>query len=367
MRPVAFDVPLATREPQTPSASPHHAGHSFGLHPEDQPYQSSMLAVPPVSAISADERDPYRYNASDPASIIFPPTGEARALKKARQEQLQHVHITRAHVSYPPYYRPRRFSLSKRTNSALLTLACIFFLLAASIIAFVMIGKHTSNAHAFMPASKNMHSAQSASLLQLAQTDCHFSSAPAAVSSSQNVMLTNSGAGLVAWSVSSDQPWLQVQPEHGVFTDRQVVQVIVQRKGLVAASYSGHLVFVQQDMHMPRYSMLVTMGVSVQNAPPVPVIPVAPQQPVAPPANPVVTPVAPVTPVPATPVSATPTSVPVTPVPPTPVSSVTPTPVSTIPATPVATPPTNVPGPPASSNGPGAPVGTSVPVGTSTN
>jgi Viral BACON domain len=364
MRPVAFDVPLSAREPQTPSASPHHAGHSFGLHPEDQPYQSSMLAVPHVSAIPADEQDPYRYNASDPASIIFPPTGEARALKKARQEQLQHVHITRAHVSYPPYYRPHRFSLSKRTNSVLLTLACIFFLLAASIIAFVMIGKHTSNAHAFMPASKNMHSAQGAPALQLAQTDCHFSSALAAVSSSQNVMLTNGGAGLVAWSVSSDQPWLQVKPEHGVFTDQQVVQVIVQRKGLVAASYSGHLVFAQQGVHMPRYSMLVTMGVS---APPLPVIPVAPQQPVAPPANPVVTPVAPVTPVPATPVPATPTSVPVTPVPPTPVSSVTPTPVSTVPATPVATPPTNLPGPPASSNGPGAPVGTSVPVGTSTN
>src|SRR5947209_4476117 len=28
-----------------PPASPHHAGHYSGLHPEDQPYQSSIMSV----------------------------------------------------------------------------------------------------------------------------------------------------------------------------------------------------------------------------------------------------------------------------------------------------------------------------------
>src|SRR5437667_12242125 len=29
-----------------PAASPHHAGHYSGLHPEDQPYQSNKIVTP---------------------------------------------------------------------------------------------------------------------------------------------------------------------------------------------------------------------------------------------------------------------------------------------------------------------------------
>src|SRR2546422_11185644 len=48
-RPVS--VTMSMHQRSIPPASPHRAGHYSGLHPEDQPYQSTMLAVqrPPES------------------------------------------------------------------------------------------------------------------------------------------------------------------------------------------------------------------------------------------------------------------------------------------------------------------------------
>src|SRR5713101_2629907 len=42
--------------PSIPPASPHRAGHYSGLHPEDQPYQSSMMSV---------QRPPERHAAPE--------------------------------------------------------------------------------------------------------------------------------------------------------------------------------------------------------------------------------------------------------------------------------------------------------------
>src|SRR5579863_3135810 len=38
-------VSLHSNPPPSPPSSPHRAGHYSGLHPEDQPYQSSFLPV----------------------------------------------------------------------------------------------------------------------------------------------------------------------------------------------------------------------------------------------------------------------------------------------------------------------------------
>src|SRR5438094_6510439 len=50
---------LRTRRRTIPPASPHRAGHYSGLHPEDQPYQSSMIAV---------QRPPAR--SSNPGALV---------------------------------------------------------------------------------------------------------------------------------------------------------------------------------------------------------------------------------------------------------------------------------------------------------
>lgn len=340
---------------QTPVASPHHAGHSFGLHPEDQPYQSSMIAAAPAAVHGQDS--PHVY-VPEPASILFPATAEARALKKARLKELSLVRFPK--ISLPPYYRTRTAFLSQRTHAVLLTLACIFLLLAASIIAFVMIGEYTTNADASMPGqvrSTVSQRGQNIPRLLLQQTECYFAVAADDVSSEQNVVLTNEGVGSLTWSVRSDQPWLVVSPDHGTFTEQQVVAIKVQRKALAPAIYTGRLIFTQQGGHQSVQRMLVAMGVSARAIPMVPAV-----QPVTSPADlpqpPVVNPTEPVSTVTATVVPpATPTVGSVTPVPPT-ATAVLPTAVPTVTATAPPVQPTVVPPTPTStgsSTTPGGP------------
>ncbi len=70
----------------TPPASPHRAGHYSGLHPEDQPYQSSFMAVlrPPVPVVlspSTREIDSSegREEVSSNPNAIWAPTPEQEA------------------------------------------------------------------------------------------------------------------------------------------------------------------------------------------------------------------------------------------------------------------------------------------------
>src|SRR5271168_4804710 len=42
-KPTSSDPDLSLSQPTNPPASPHQAGHYSGLHPEDQPFQSSFF------------------------------------------------------------------------------------------------------------------------------------------------------------------------------------------------------------------------------------------------------------------------------------------------------------------------------------
>src|SRR6266568_8612339 len=58
MRPL---IGLRRSRPSIPPASPHRAGHYSGLHPEDQPFQSAMIAVqhpPELQAKPAAQQEP---------------------------------------------------------------------------------------------------------------------------------------------------------------------------------------------------------------------------------------------------------------------------------------------------------------------
>lgn len=55
----------------------------------------------------------------------------------------------------------------------------------------------------------------------------------------RTVRLHNSGGGIIAWSASSNQPWLLVTPNQGVFSDSQPLIAGVQRINLKPGSYAG--------------------------------------------------------------------------------------------------------------------------------
>ncbi len=146
-----------SRQKSLPPAASHRAGHTFGLHPEDQPYQSSMMIA--QHSPSEEPALPRRIH-RDPEYIVFPATSEAPALKAQRAALVRSRRSVRrpakkveqAKARRLAFFRPKVWS-SRRMISSLLTLSCVIFLLASSIIAFVLIGKRTTVATAVVQIS----------------------------------------------------------------------------------------------------------------------------------------------------------------------------------------------------------------------
>ncbi len=341
--------------PSVPPASTYRAGHYAGFHPEDQPYESSVIAVQrPVEA----EVEQRNWVQQEPERIVFPSTSEAFALKKQRENELERqtyanrLARVRAQVRLPARVRipvSRKPFFSTRIISLGLTLSCIVFLLAASIIAFVLIGKHRTEATAIVQAapdtvrvgdmftlmgsgfavgdvmtftydgsapvlnesgqSMNIHinrsggfsvlipvsdhwsvgthtidaldttagmdastqitvleSSSAPPVLQLAQTRLQFPDAAAGVVSSQFVVLQNSGGSKLIWHAQSDQPWLTFLPDGDTFAGAERVQITVNRGGLAAHAYTGHILFTQQNGHVTPLMLTVQMLVKPAQA-----------------------------------------------------------------------------------------------------
>jgi hypothetical protein len=140
--------PDASR-PSIPPASPHRAGHYSGLHPEDQPYQSSKMAIlRPVPA----QDDRWRRPLHEPERIVLP----SRDVEETFPVATRHVADKVAQPVFPSQDQAKpSFSFTIQPVSVLLALACLFFLLASCIIAFAMLGKDSSIDSAAIAASPN--------------------------------------------------------------------------------------------------------------------------------------------------------------------------------------------------------------------
>ena len=137
--------------PSAPIASLHRAGHYAGLHPEDQPYQSTQMLV--QRSVRADRDLTPPASLEEPNRIIFPPTAAIPALTKQRdvpslQRRLPPSRLIQS--LQHPAYRLRKTIWSHRVTSFLLVVSCLFFLVASSIISFVLIGHQSTQAAALV-------------------------------------------------------------------------------------------------------------------------------------------------------------------------------------------------------------------------
>lgn len=150
--------------PSNPPASPHRAGHYAGLHPEDQPYQSSKIAVQRPSTVQGNE---WRRPAHEPEHIVLPfvDEEEEETLPVASPRGLGNLQQPKQPI--PPLFPEKRgfATFVARPFSVLLALACLFFLLASSIIAFALIGKSSSAPSAAIFASPDVVRANDAFIL----------------------------------------------------------------------------------------------------------------------------------------------------------------------------------------------------------
>lgn len=150
--------------PTNPPASPHRAGHYSGLHPEDQPFQSSFfvrvqrapepapLETDASTLLELDLAQPETEEPQLPARPDLSPveeepddTAETRALADLPTLISRHVPGTPA-METPLPALPRRSVTRIRVVPLLITGAVICFLVATSLLTFLLLSKNQSHA-----------------------------------------------------------------------------------------------------------------------------------------------------------------------------------------------------------------------------
>lgn len=147
--------------PSLPPASPHRAGHYSGLHPEDQPYQSSMIAIqrpPNTPAPEEPIEELPTVIAVEPEQIVLPEVRPTILSDEQRRTVPLHEQPERLQRRPQAEHKLPKggFVLPKRIIPLLLTLSCLFFLLASGILTFIVLKRQPSVASVTLKASPAM-------------------------------------------------------------------------------------------------------------------------------------------------------------------------------------------------------------------
>lgn len=288
--------------PSNSPASPHRAGHYSGLHPEDQPYQSSFMPIlrppaitrrltnqatedvlEPVAVSSAPLQEtledkggqtPKRYVASPvPVPVQLPQRSVGTLARMDTPLPLYEVEPltpVQASTLHEQFTAPLpvaasaagSHSLRKRIARIFFIVGILLFLLASSILSYLIVFAGIgSPAHQAVSSVHpgNQQALSAAPQLQLSTSHIDFGSA----SVQNSFALTNAGEQQVKWQagVDSNSSWLSITPAFGTFSQKQTVIVAVQRNNLAPRTYTGYINFFQQGTNNPL-TLAVTMSVA---------------------------------------------------------------------------------------------------------
>ena len=155
---------LAPSQPTSPLASPHRAGHYSGLHPEDQPFQSSFfLSVQRLPEPASDKADADTFlnaHGAQPLdrqqSLIWPQDEALEPFATANRElaDVPTLHPRRTHnTPLPETLLPATSQQSARQKRrivpVLVTASLLCFLLASGLLTFLLV--RDNQAHASKP------------------------------------------------------------------------------------------------------------------------------------------------------------------------------------------------------------------------
>lgn len=315
----------ASRQPATASfpsnapASPHRAGHYSGLHPEDQPYQSSFMPImrPPAITRRLDEQE--SEDVLEPVAVSSAPLQEAL---EEEQEQTLKRYVATPVRTLPPMPQRSTSVLSAmhtplplveveplplqlvpeptlheqitaplpiqahltgkhqprgRITRVLFIAAILSFLVASSILMYLVVFAGTGKqAH---PSATVAHSGNQQGQLTEPQLQLSTSHIDFGTKKNHNVLtLTNAGGQQVNWLAGVDSSWLSISPPYDTFTRQETVTITVDRSNLAAQAYIGYVDFFQQGANTLR--LKVTMSVNhlsaTVTASPPPILTVSP-------------------------------------------------------------------------------------------
>ena len=288
--------------PSNLPASPHRAGHYSGLHPEDQPYQSSFMPILRPSAITRrlteqetqDEPESITVSSASPqqlhevegkqapkryvaSPIPTPSPGTQRSPGALSQmatpvsllevespppvsQSTLHEQIT-APLSVTTHVAGKRHPHS-RTVRILYVAAMLSFLLASSILVYLVHftgAGGTAHAPEKVAHAGDQQGQTAAPQLQLSASHIDFGPENA----QYRITLTNAGDQQINWQagVDSNSSWLGITPTFGTFSKKEIATVTVNRSNLTPQVYTGYINFFQQGTNNPL-TLKVTMSVT---------------------------------------------------------------------------------------------------------
>jgi Viral BACON domain len=290
--------------PSNPPASPHRAGHYSGLHPEDQPYQSSFMPILRPTAITRRLEESESEDVLEPITVSSAPSQEVH---EAEREQTSKRYVASpvptlsplpqrspgalAQIATPapllevdspqlvpestlheqitaqlPVHVTNKRQLRSPLVRILFIAAILSFLLASSILTYLVV--FTGIGTWIHPAAKVVHTGSqqgqfTAPQLQLSTTYIDFG----AVNVQNSLTLTNTGDQQVNWQagVNSHSSWLGISPTFGTFSKKETATVMVNRSNLTPQAYTGYILFFQQGTNNPL-TLKVTMSVTTLSA-----------------------------------------------------------------------------------------------------
>src|SRR6266567_4365005 len=248
--------------PSNAPASPHRAGHYSGLHPEDQPYQSSFMPILRPSAITRRLVEQESDEALQPITVSSVPSQLVHEMEPPPfvPESTLHEQIT-APLPLPVYVADER-QPSRRIVRILVVAGILSFLLASTILVQLVLFAGTGVL--VHPAVKVVHtsSQQGQSTppnLQLSASQIDFG----AVSVHNTITLTNAGDQQIVWQagVDSNRSWLVITPTFGTFSKLATATLTVNRSNLTPQTYTGYINFFQKGTNN-ALTLKVTMSVT---------------------------------------------------------------------------------------------------------
>jgi hypothetical protein len=137
-RPFAEERSRSRVRRSIPPASPHHAGHYAGLHPEDQPYQSAFIPVPGQAALTLQ---------ADIQSPLAEKEGPLQTLDEERAAADIPTQMIKPRLQFNA---SSRFSPGPKQPAGLgnthfipvaLVISCLILLVSGSVLAYAFINK----------------------------------------------------------------------------------------------------------------------------------------------------------------------------------------------------------------------------------
>jgi len=252
--------------PSNPPASPHRAGHYSGLHPEDQPFQSSfmpvqrartitrslvdqevvlptVMAAPAPSPKAPDTEGLPKRRVAIPTPLPLPmpqrsvnsPLGSSPA---APQRQFVSPPVTPAPLANQWFTEPvpavlplpRKQQKQSRVVPVLLSFSCLLFLLATSVVAFLLLDKRPVATTTKQAVTHVSHAAPLLPAIAVTPNALSFSAIQGTNPAPQSFTISNTGNAPLNWAAAEDANGLAfapVWPQQGIVAPGKTAKITV--------------------------------------------------------------------------------------------------------------------------------------------